>query len=223
MIDTIKEKAYTEILSIESRITCIRKYTGDIKIFKTQKYIEDRDLNEYIELLPHLRDALTRGNRILDIGCGDGNALSEIKKVYNKDVIGTVLQKHKNYAFPVIEASSDRLPFCDNYFDTVISVHALSWEPDQRKAINEICRVLKPGGTAHIYLIKFSHSMALFGSDTFWDNIDHKEYSKKYEFNTSIQVKGCKIEVYEYEYPEEECDSYYKEWSLFITKKNRNQ
>jgi ubiquinone/menaquinone biosynthesis C-methylase UbiE len=46
----------------------------------------------------------------------------------------------------LIEADAQHLPFADNRFDTVVCTLALSSIPDPAAAINEMHRVLRPGG-----------------------------------------------------------------------------
>ncbi|MGQ9853002.1 MAG: class I SAM-dependent methyltransferase, partial [Candidatus Oleimicrobiaceae bacterium] len=49
-------------------------------------------------------------------------------------------------------ASAEELPFEDNRFDVVICIGVLMCTPNIQKAIDEIYRVLKPGGEAVIML-----------------------------------------------------------------------
>lgn len=46
----------------------------------------------------------------------------------------------------------EELTFGDDKFDYIISIHVLEHVLDDQKALNEIYRVLKPGGTALIML-----------------------------------------------------------------------
>jgi len=49
-----------------------------------------------------------------------------------------------------VRADLTDLPFADRRFDVVLSSHVLEHIPDDRRAMREICRVLKPGGTLWI-------------------------------------------------------------------------
>jgi len=43
----------------------------------------------------------------------------------------------------------ERLPFDDRYFDRVLAIHVLEHLPDLPRALDEIARVLAPGGRFH--------------------------------------------------------------------------
>jgi len=76
-------------------------------------------------------------NRITGIDV-DSSALSYAKKNYSK----------KNLRF--IFGSGDDIPFKDNSFDLIICHQVLACVGNQQKVIDEIFRVLRPGGKAYI-------------------------------------------------------------------------
>jgi arsenite methyltransferase len=106
---------------------------------------------------------------VLDVGCGRGLMLiGAAKRLSSGKAIGIDLWQQQDQANnssaateinAQIEGVTDRvevktadmreLPFPDNYFDVVTSnwtIHNLDAEIDRQKALNEIVRVLKPGG-----------------------------------------------------------------------------
>ena len=54
-------------------------------------------------------------------------------------------------------ASALNIPFPNEYFDSVVSLGCFHHTGNLEKAINEVLRVLKPGGTLHL-MVYSSHS-----------------------------------------------------------------
>lgn len=89
--------------------------------------------------------------RILDNGCGTG-LLSEFapqEKLVGIDISTVMLKMAKNRGYSnLVRGNSMALPFRQNSFDSVVCRSLLHHLPDRVKAVVEISRVLKPGGTA---------------------------------------------------------------------------
>lgn len=90
------------------------------------------------------------GERILDLGCGDG-ALTEIIAGREVDVLGIdagpdFVATAQARGLNVIHGDGQDLPFEDNSFDAVFSNAALHWMPDADGVLRGVGRVLKPGG-----------------------------------------------------------------------------
>ncbi len=93
-----------------------------------------------------------RGNA-LDIGCGTGYNLQLLEKNTNVASITGIDSSAEmakiaktNTNAKIICADCHALPFRDNEFDTIICFNTLNFL--QEKAIVEMARMLKPGGTA---------------------------------------------------------------------------
>lgn len=94
--------------------------------------------------------------KTLEIGAGTGLNLGR----YPRDGVALTLtepeqpmakrlQHRVNTSWPgteVLQAPADALPCATGAFDTVVSTLVLCTVPDQSRALNEIRRVLKPGG-----------------------------------------------------------------------------
>jgi ubiquinone/menaquinone biosynthesis C-methylase UbiE len=97
---------------------------------------------------------------ILDVGCGGGRTLSKLAerategKVYGVDYSDASVAASKRTNAHWIETgrvevqhgSVSRLPFPDGMFDLVTAVETHFWWPDLAGDMQEIFRVLKPGG-----------------------------------------------------------------------------
>jgi len=98
--------------------------------------------------------APTGGERILDIGAGKGKVAAQVMKASGGEVYA-VEPNVKRFEsmkreFPAIKSSlagAEGLPFADSYFDKVYTTMALHHFSDLDKALREVARVLKPGGS----------------------------------------------------------------------------
>jgi ubiquinone/menaquinone biosynthesis C-methylase UbiE len=97
-----------------------------------------------------------KGKKVLDVGSGNGYVLSkyaaEGAEVFGIDITQAGIDlcrkrfDHLNLKGNFQVADAQALPFPDNTFDCVCSMGVLHHVPDTQKAIEEIYRVIKPGG-----------------------------------------------------------------------------
>jgi ubiquinone/menaquinone biosynthesis C-methylase UbiE len=89
------------------------------------------------------------GERILDLGCGDGFLTRRIAEsgatVVGVDSSPQMIAAAKERGLDARCVSGEALPF-DGEFDAVFSNAALHWMSDQDAALNGVYRALKPGG-----------------------------------------------------------------------------
>lgn len=77
-------------------------------------------------------------------------------------------------------ASANDLPYPDNTFDMVFSSHVIEHVPNNAKAIEEIHRVLKPGGVNFMVIpTRTSHVYGVFAYWTHWLPVIAKKLLKK--------------------------------------------
>lgn len=126
-----------------------------------ESFLEDRDwiviqndIGPYLIRKPiqdYLKDA--RGQVIVDVGCGTGAYVSALNFqknfVYGCDLAMASLRKAKrlnttNICF--FQDSIYELPFKDNKLDTVICLDVLEHLEDDKRALDEIFRVLSKSG-----------------------------------------------------------------------------
>jgi len=90
------------------------------------------------------------GGRILEDGCGVGEYLARLAPAAAQAVgLEIELERARDArkkAAQVVGGVGERLPFAANTFDLVLSHEVLEHVQDDRQAVAEIVRVLRPGG-----------------------------------------------------------------------------
>ena len=99
---------------------------------------------------------------VLDIGCGGGylepDLLEKGLTVYAMDLSMKMLRLAKDSAETIqsskgphlLAANIEKVPFPDNSFDAVICMGVLEYLVNYKTALKEMCRILKPNGSAVI-------------------------------------------------------------------------
>ena len=130
-------------------------------------FYDDRFLIDYGRIGPDvrrdLRDILghePRARRALDVACGTGYAAVGLaaaglaEESHASDLSAAMVERTRanaaraGVAVPLTQADAEALPYADDSFDLVVARGALHHVPDPLRALQEIRRVLEPGGTA---------------------------------------------------------------------------
>ncbi|MBN1400412.1 MAG: class I SAM-dependent methyltransferase [Anaerolineae bacterium] len=95
------------------------------------------------------------GVAILDVGCGLGLYTDRFRArsehVYGVDIDPDKVRQVRKRWPQVAEGSAEDLPYPNGFFDVVFSNEVLEHVQDDRAAVEEACRVLKPGGHLVIF------------------------------------------------------------------------
>ncbi|MBD3403284.1 methyltransferase domain-containing protein [candidate division GN15 bacterium] len=128
---------------------------------------------EDLERLSHLVDTfeIEPGYDVLDLGCGTGILFDMLRRRVGPE--GTVTgvdfsfqmarRAHRNFPFDnvnVVDADATNLPFRADTFDMAFSFSSFDNFSDQRKALDEAHRVLKPGANFCIIYLVSSHELS---------------------------------------------------------------
>ena len=199
-----------------------------------EKIYENYDhMNSIISFKRHIKwrkDVMNRmnvleGSKALDVCCGTGDwsfSLAEAVGVsgevvgldFSKNMLSIAKKRneeasYKNLSF--VDGNAMELPFEDNYFDYVTIGFGLRNVPDYMQVLQEMYRVVKPGGrvvcleTSHptlpvykqLYYFYFRYIMPLFGKlfaksyqEYAWLQESAKDFPDKNELKKMFQEAG---------------------------------
>lgn len=139
----------------------------------TKEFFDDITKNRYETYAPWIKSTFKFeqyiGKRVLEVGVGTGSDHLELAKagaiLTGVDITPKSIELTKKnldlhgYKSDLRVADAENLPFEGNTFDVVYSFGVLHHTPDTQKAIDEVYRVLKPGGKA---IIALYHKYSLF-------------------------------------------------------------
>jgi SAM-dependent methyltransferase len=119
------------------------------------------DDSPHMKLIDLLVEA--RVGSVIDVGAGTGEfgaALAQRRPgvgYVGIDVSPIAVERAMQLGRPgmFIAADAERLPFADGAFDAAISLYALEHFADPRRALEEMARVVRPGGTVAVFSISY--------------------------------------------------------------------
>ncbi len=138
-------------------------YTTEIASDKlvSDNPIHQRLLKAYIAAQPWI------SGKLLEVGCGEGRGVDTLLPLADSylglDKIQEVIHELK-VRFPKVEFQQAVIPpfkgIADNSFDTIVSFQVIEHIPNDRLFLEEIYRVLKPGGKAVISTPNINHTLS---------------------------------------------------------------
>ena len=161
---------------------------------------EDRDQDQD-------RDGDLSGLRVLDVAGGDGYWAGQARKRGARAVALDLATSKLRYgrgladAPALIEGDALQLPFADASFDRVMSICAIEHFDDGEKALDEMTRVLAPGGE----LVMSADALTLAGH---WPNL-FRAHCERYhvkrtyshqELTSLLAARGLAVLEYRYQF-----------------------
>jgi len=129
-----EEKLYDEIWSHKIRTKVDLSVEGSLRVSAALPY-------------------LGQGDKILDIGCGEGTLGKLVKgkyrEVYGVDISPQALELARNAGLITtrVNINDEPLPYSESTFDTVVTLDVIEHVFDPHVFVKEIHRVLKAGGS----------------------------------------------------------------------------
>lgn len=144
----------------------------------TREFFDAVEQHRYKEYAPWMPEVMGfnqfAGQSLLEVGCGMGTDLLQFARggarVTGVDLTPRSVEISRNHltlygqAGDFVLTDGEQLPFANESFDVVYSNGVLHHTPDTAGAVNELHRVLRPGGQARVMLYHRS-------SVTYWLNI----------------------------------------------------
>jgi SAM-dependent methyltransferase len=84
---------------------------------------------------------------VLDVGCGSSHIIGALPRgSVALDILANKLRFSRRFGVPLVRGTGAALPFRDGAFSCVLCSQVIEHVPKEPSVIDELCRVLKPGG-----------------------------------------------------------------------------
>lgn len=139
---------------------------GDGYEIGSREFFDNVEAHRYDVYAPWMREVMEfdgfAGKELLEVGCGMGSDLLQFARGgsivtgldYTPRSAEISRRRFGVYGVPgkFLIGDAENLPFPDGSFDVVYSNGVLHHTPDTQRAIDEVFRVLRPGGVAKVML-----------------------------------------------------------------------
>jgi SAM-dependent methyltransferase len=138
---------------------------------------------------------------LLDAGCGTGEFAERAVRVLGCEAVGVdqserMVELTCGRGVEAVVASVERLPFADGDFDAVAANWMLYHLPDLDHGLQELARVLRPGGRLVALLNDPEHLADLWGRDEEdFATSCHKALEGRFEHVERRDVRGAAVFV----------------------------
>lgn len=177
--------------------------------FETFLMTFDLGRNMYLKgIVYELRELsnLPAGKKILEIGCGNGigtRLINEhfkpaqfIATEYDESLVAIAQSKNTGSTVQVEAGNAADMRFADNEFDGVIGLSVIHHIPNWRDSLDELHRVIKPGGLLVIKELSIDTFETPFGrvARRFVEH-PYDDMFKKAEFLDYLKQIGFEVEI----------------------------
>lgn len=164
----------------------IKSWTGE----RLETFVYNENTNEHLHRYA-LAMQLIAGKRVLDIACGEGygaHLMATVAKsvvgvdIDTKTIVDAAVKYQKENLFFLV-GSADKIPCEEHSFDVVVSFETIEHHDKHDEMMQEIKRVLKPGG-----LLMMSSPDKMYYSDIHnFKNPYHVKELYKHEFDALLK------------------------------------
>jgi len=125
------------------------QYATDVNLAARQRLWHESRGEPALDLYSWVLElaAIEPGERVADIGCGNGAYLALVRGAVGLDLsTGMLATAQGRVPNPLVCGDAQALPFGDDAFDVVLAPHMLYHVADRRAAARELRRVVRDGG-----------------------------------------------------------------------------
>jgi ubiquinone/menaquinone biosynthesis C-methylase UbiE len=133
-----------------------------------------------------------RPRRVLDVGCGTGLFTTRLRAELGADVVGCdyswgmISQARRRSQAPSwMVANAMALPVPATAVDAIVCTESFHWYPDQRLALDEFSRALRPAGRLYVALVN-----PRLESMSDWTQLVSRRYGQPLHWPTSEQMRS---------------------------------
>ena len=183
---------------------------GPHQIKREKKHPRERPLRTKFKKNPFavcVFCSLTTESRLLDVGCGSGKFLNEIRiatgcQVYGVDISEVAARTAKeNYSLEIFTGMLTEVPFPDNYFDVITARSYLEHVNNPSEVLLKLFRLLKQGGDLVIITPNFNSLNSKIFKDK-WYALDCPRHLYIYSAKTItklLEKSGLSIQKIKYD------------------------
>ncbi|MFY9265134.1 MAG: class I SAM-dependent methyltransferase [Solirubrobacterales bacterium] len=147
-----------------------------------------------------------KGKRVLDIGCGPRGSLEWATEAAERVGLDPLVEDYRElgidqHEMDYVASGAESMPFEDGHFDIVALFNSLDHVDDAPKAIAEVTRVTRPGGTA-LVIVEVNHDPTpaephrfewdLFDSFEGWSVVEQQRCAIRKDHNVYLSVEEGK-------------------------------
>jgi SAM-dependent methyltransferase len=156
ILENISNKCYPKLIGYFRKVHAMLKSDYEMKYWRITGMKKGSDI--YRKYIHMFNPRLTRGSKVIDIGCGPfGGICSKIESVKEKVGLDTLKNEFGTLYKPIsdikmVQGNSESIPYPDNYFDAVFCTNVLDHTINPEKSLKEMHRILKPGGKLYLHV-----------------------------------------------------------------------
>lgn len=165
-----------------------------------------RKVGRAYDMALEIARAIPRGAKVLDVGCGNGYIAHHLSALLGRDVTGIDVSDSTEASIDYRQYDGREFPAANASLDAVVLAYVLHHAQDIQLMLEEMRRVLRPGGVAIIYedlpetlwdrLICWTHDLKWrkrTGACTFRGEEDWRELFTQFDFYVIRQRRLSRV------------------------------